>query len=66
MGLSVSGRSRLKSVIISSNSKSSTSGKRKKVSDWARRWWARRFGVSSIWSRNQIGMIWIGLKGSVL
>lgn len=41
------GRSRL-----SSPTASSRSGKRKKVSDWARRCWARRVGVSEICSRS--------------
>ncbi|MFS7941061.1 hypothetical protein Hanom_Chr05g00471751 [Helianthus anomalus] len=43
---------KLKSATTSS-SRMSSSGKRKKVSDWARRWWVvRRLGVSGIWSRS--------------
>ncbi|GER47874.1 recovery protein 3 [Striga asiatica] len=44
--------SMLKSARTPSRSMSSKSSKRKKVSDWARRWWTRRVGVSGIWSKS--------------
>lgn len=49
-----------RSMLTSSKSISSRlSGKRKKVSEWALRWWATRVGVSGIWSMSigrEVGM----------